>query len=182
MASASFKVEENSAGWQAIQRALASLRQGDSYVKAGITGAGATTPREDGDEGAPLTNAELATVQEFGTKDIPPRPFVNGTFLLHREQYIGSLKTLLPAVYAGRVTIPFMLNVVGLQMASDMKERIAAGEPPFTPNAPSTIAAKLRKGKWNKGGLAADASPKPLINTGRMRNAITHEVVLQETK
>lgn len=181
MATGTFKIEENSAGWQAIQRMVKSLQQGESYVKAGVTGPAAEKREHDDEDGEGLTNVELAVIHEFGTEHIPARPAINGTFVLHRDEYIRRLREVLPKVYEGKVTIPFMLEVVGQQMARDMRNRISDGEPPFVPNAPSTIAAKLRKGAWNKKGKAqaAGQEPKPLLDTGRFRNSITHEVVVQ---
>lgn len=182
MPAATFEVEEKSAGWQAIQRMLLSLRQGGSYVKAGVLGTAAAEQHEDEDDATGLTNVDLAVIQEFGTESIPPRPFVNGTFALHQREYVQRLRELLPKVYAQRISIAFMMEVVGQQMASDMRNRISLGDPPFTPNAPATIKAKLRKGQWNRKGKAqaAGQGPMPLIDTGRLRNAISHEVVLKE--
>lgn len=177
-----FQIEENSVGWQAIQRMLDSLRKGESYVKAGVTGAAAAEVHDDEEE--PLTNVDLAVIHEFGTEHIPPRPAINGTFVLHQAEYIRRLRELMPMVYEQRITIPFLLEVVGQQMASDMRNRISSGDPPFTPNAPSTIARKLKRGAWNKKGKAqaAGRGPMPLLDTGRFRNSITHEVVVKESK
>jgi hypothetical protein len=180
---ATFEIEENSVGWQGIQRMLRSLRAGESYVKAGVTGA-AASEQHDAEDDAPLTNVDLAVIHEFGapSRNIPPRPAINGTFALHRDEYIKRLRDLMPKVYEQRITITFMLEVVGQQMASDMRNRISSGEPPFAPNAPSTLARKLAKGTWNRKGKAqaAGQQPMPLLDTGRFRNSITHEVVITE--
>jgi phage gpG-like protein len=177
-ARATFTIDEKADGWKRLQALLRSMRQGESYVKAGVTGQAATEQHDDEDGAAPLTNVDLAVIHEFGTATIPPRPFINGTFILHRDEYIRRLRELLPKVYEGRTTIPVMLEIVGMQMARDMRNRMVdgAGIPP--PLAESTIARKRASGAWNKRGKAANVDPRPLVDTGRLRNSITHEVVL----
>lgn len=185
MPRASFQVEENSSGWKAIQRMLQSLRQGDSYVKAGVTGKAAVEQHDDEADDEGLTNVDLAVIHEFGVPGrIPARPFINGTFVLRRDEYVRRLRQLLPAVYEAKITIAFMLEVVGQQMASDMRTRMVEGTGIPPPLAASTIRRKRAKGAWNKNGKAqaAGQEPRPLVETGRMRNSITHEVVMQESK
>lgn len=181
MARATWRVDEKSDGWKRLQALLQSMRQGESYVKAGVTGAEAVAPRDD-EEGAKLTNVDLAVIHEFGVPGrIPARPFINGTFLLKREEYIKRLRELTPKVYEGRLAIPKMLEILGMQMARDMRNRMVdgAGIPP--PLAESTIAQKRAKGAWNKKSKAANVDPRPLVDTGRLRNSITHEVVIAGT-
>jgi phage gpG-like protein len=179
---ATFTVDEKSDDWKRLQALLKSMRQGESYVKAGVTGEAAAEEHDPDGEGAPLTNVDLAVIHEFGTASIPARPFINGTFILHRDEYVRRLRELLPKVYEGRTTIPVMLEIVGMQMARDMRNRMVegAGIPPSL--AESTIEAKRAKGAWNKRGKAANVDPRPLEDTGRLRNSITHEVVLQGDK
>lgn len=192
------EVVENSEGWRKLIALVEDLRDGRAYVKAGVIGSPAHEERgrhsyshahgEDDAYGAPtaaesaepMTNVRLAMIHEFGTDTIPARPFILGTFELQREKYVRILgRTVLPAVIAGRTTIDQGLEVIGHMMASDMRNRIVdgAGIPP--PLAPSTVKTKLAKGRW-KGpdGGASDGSPRPLVDTGRLRNSITHAVVL----
>jgi phage gpG-like protein len=179
---ATFQIEEKSDGWKRLQALLKSMRQGESYVKAGVTGEAAAEQHDDEDGSVPLTNVDLAVIHEFGTASIPARPFINGTFILHRDEYVRRLRELLPKVYEGRTTIPVMLEIVGMQMARDMRNRMVEGDGIPPPLAPSTLAAKRAKGAWNKRGKAANVEPRPLVDTGRLRNSITHEVVIKESK
>lgn len=183
-AGGAFKIEENAEGWMKLRDALDALRAGDAYVKAGVIGDPAREAHDT--EGGPLTTARLAAIHEFGTDTIPARPFILGTFDLNRKKYVDLLRTtVIPAIYAGRVSVRKGLEVVGHMMASDMRNRIVegAGIPP--PLAESTIQAKIRKGAWNKragmkrGEEGPPMAPRALIDTGRMRNAITHEVAFE---
>jgi hypothetical protein len=188
-------VDVRSDGWKNLVRILDDLRDGRSFVKAGVIGDPAREERgrhgyarahgEDdaygaGPSGEPLTNAGLAAILEFGTDTIPGRHLIFGTFDMNRAKYVRILgRTVLPAVLRGRVTIEHGLEVIGQMMASDMRNRIVDGEGVPPPNAPSTVRKKLAKGKW-KGpdGGASDGAPRPLLDTGRFRNSITHAVVL----
>lgn len=179
--SGDLEITENLAGWKAIERALETLRSGGSYVKAGVAGEKAAEQHDDEATGAKLTNAQLATIHEFGTSTIPARPFILGTFSLHEAEYRRLLaEKILPAILKLRITPEYGLKVLGEKMASDMRNRMVDGEGIPPPLAASTIAAKERKGRWNRGGLAAGASPRPLVDTGRLRNSISYAVVIRD--
>lgn len=170
-------------GWK---RLLAAARQLEVdrgvYAKAGIIGTKAAEKHED-PEGTPLTNAQLAAIHEFGVPGrIPARPFILGTFLLHRAEYRAQLRKLVGTWYqraanAGPMPLRQALGLLGLKMESDMRKRViqGAGIPP--PNAPSTIRKKLKKGAWNRGGAAGGQSPRPLVDTARMIGAVASTVV-----
>lgn len=175
-----FEIEENLAGWKAIERALETLRAGGSYVKAGVIGDAAA--KEEHGEGGKLTNATLAAIHEFGTAKIPARPFILGTFTLNGAKYRALLaEKVLPAVLRLKITPAQGLKILGEIMASDMRNRIVEGDGIPPPLAPSTVKKKLAKGRW-KGpdGGASDGMPRPLVDTGRLRNSISYAVVVQE--
>lgn len=157
-------VREVDRGWNQIRAQLKALKQGDSYVKAGVLGdAGAH-------EGSNLTNVDLALIHEFGTRDgrIPERSFIRSSFEHNRAEYIENLRKLIKGVYENKMTIPRALGIMGLKMASDMKKGITTGEGIPPPNAPATIAAK--------------GSSRPLVDRGRLVNSISHEVVVSGAK
>ncbi len=157
------------------------------HAKAGVLGAKA---KEDhpGGEGKKLTNVQLAAVHEFGVPGrIPARPFIQGTFRLHRDEYRAQLRRLAGSWFtraAGKaMELRRALGLMGLKMAADMKDRVltGAGIPP--PNAPSTIARKLKKGAWKGRSPAEEAAnsaagrgPRPLVDTGRLVGSISHAV------
>ena len=121
----------------------------------------------------PLTNAQLAIFQEFGTETIPARPFVGESFRVHREQYRLLLQALIKdAIVTGKVSLVQALGLMGQKMAADMKAYITSQPADWAPMALSTYLQKVsltRKGAFN--------DPKLLIDTGRLRASISYEVV-----
>lgn len=115
-------------------------------------------------EGGDLTVAEIAAVQEFGTEDdrVPERSFVRSTFDEKREELTKLGSDLMGEVLDGKMKVPRALGLLGAKAAAEMKKKITMGEGVPPPNAPSTIAAK--------------DSDRPLVDTGRMLNAITWSV------
>lgn len=156
-------------GWADIQKLTRQMKDRGLYVKAGVVGAQATQPHDD-TPGA-LTNAELAVIHEFGTRDgrIPERSFIRSSAAKHRPQYVALLARGVKAVLSGRTSYRTVLTLIGEKMASDMRNGIREGIPP--PNAPSTLARKLAMTRPGSTG-----SPKPLIDTGRLLGSITYEV------
>lgn len=113
-----------------------------------------------GDE---LSNAELAIVHEYGTSNIPARPFIGPTANKKQESWyklLGALTKKLDFTNPNIDDIRDALDAVGMRMAADIKQTVRDGLSP--PLKPATIA---RKG-----------SSKPLIDSGQLVNSITHKV------
>ncbi|BET96530.1 hypothetical protein [Xenorhabdus taiwanensis] len=129
-------------------------------VNAGIL-AGATNEKT----GEPI--APYAAANEFGTKNIPPRPFMRST-ISNKSSEWGQL---IGAQLRGRLQdtggVEAAFNTVGMVMAADIRDSIEQSLPP--PNAPATIARKAKK------GIAAP--DKTLVDTGSMQRAIDYEIV-----
>ena len=146
-------------GMDAIKKRLEVLRLRGAYVKAGVMGSKA---RNDGET---LTNAQLASIHEFGLGNAPARPFIRPPFLAHREEYLALLrKSYNEAIIRGDAkAFERVLALIGFKMAADIKNYVTqgAGVPP--PLAASTIALK--------------GSSRPLVDTGQLVNSITSEVV-----
>ncbi len=108
-----------------------------------------------------LTVAGVAAVHEFGTADgrIPERSFLRATFDANNSRYAGMAKRIAARVVDGEDP-EGLLTALGLTIAGDVQERIAAGIEPTL--APATVA---RKG-----------SSTPLIDTGRLRQSISSRV------
>jgi hypothetical protein len=160
---------ESDLGWAKLWRLLDVLRRTGAHVKVGVLeGHGTGSELREGG----LTNAQLAAVHEFGSADgkIPERSFIRSTFDANRETYRENLKELLVKVVDGKLTVEKAFSVLGLKIATDIKKRITTGAGIPPPNAPSTVARKIKKGAWNKGGGGA---PRPLVDTGRLLGAIT---------
>lgn len=98
---------------------------------------------------------------EFGTRANPERSFLRAAMREHRQKYRRIVKRLLARVTSGTLSAQAALELLGTEAAADVRTMVVAVSEP--PNAPETIA---RKGSSN-----------PLIDTGHMRQSITHQVV-----
>lgn len=110
-----------------------------------------------------FTMVDLATVHEYGSKDgrIPQRSFIRSTCDAKRKEHMSLIERLQSKVIAGVLTIKQALTQLGEVVAKDMVQTINRGIEPTL--EPATI--KRKKG-----------SSKPLIDTGRLKGSITHEV------
>jgi hypothetical protein len=135
----------------------AKIRQGRWAVRVGL-------PDSESADG--LTLAQLGSIQEYGTSTIPPRPFLETGVRLARERIRETSRALLVSIVKGRRTIEEGLEVIGAMAVAATQKAIADGMY-FVPNADATIARKK--------------SSKPLIDTGRMRQAITQVVTGKES-
>ncbi|PHM61192.1 hypothetical protein [Xenorhabdus ishibashii] len=129
-------------------------------VQAGVL-AGATNEKT-GESIAPY-----AAANEFGTKNIPPRPFMRATIANKSNEWAQLLASQLRGRMQDGSNIEAAFNVVGKEMALDIQDSIEQSLPP--PNAPATIARKAKK------GIAAP--DKTLVDTGSMQRAIDYEIV-----
>lgn len=150
-------------------RGLAALAQrlaeaaGFKGVRVGIL---ADAPEAGRGDSGPASLVEVAAINEFGAPGagIPARPFIRGTVDSQQAEIRRSQATLARAVIAGRITPLQALQQIGARVKGMIQQAIArGGDPPFEPNAPSTLEAKAPK-------------TKPLIDTGTLRSAIAFEV------
>lgn len=111
-------------------------------------------------EGSSINLATIAAINEFGTKDIPSRPFLRSTVDKNRDKYADQLATIVRDSVDGKRSIEDGLERLGLTAVADIQRTITTND--FAANAPSTIAAK--------------GSSKPLIDTGRLRQSIDFEI------
>lgn len=167
MGGVSFKFLERDLGWSRLLKAARAASRRAPYVKIGVLGG----PR-DRRPGESITNVQLALVHEFGapSRNIPQRSFIRAPFRAHFQEY----KALLVRLVRGSLrkksldVVP-ALAIMGEKIAADLKKS-APGTPP--PNAWRTLVAKLRKSRKGSTG-----SPQTLVDTGRMVNSITYQVV-----
>jgi len=104
--------------------------------------------------------ATVAAINDFGapSRGIPPRPFFRNMVRDKSPQWPNTLADLLKANgYDAKAA----LDKMGLIIADQLRDSILHGA--WTPNAPSTVK---RKG-----------SNQPLIDTRRMIDSVTHEVI-----
>lgn len=111
------------------------------------------------DTGASI--AEYAYWNEFGTKNIPARPFFRNAISDNSDTWAASIKNQLKTMgITDKNVVEKVLKKTGQLMRSDIQQSIKKGG--FKPLKPATIK---RKGKAT-----------PLVDTSDMRNAISYEV------
>lgn len=167
MARVTGHVIERDLGFKRIRDTF--LKAGTPVVKVGIQASEALAEHKSGDFGGgtrQLTNLEVGVINEFGAPgaSIPERSFVRSTALNGAEKYFRTIKVIVKAVLAGLTSVPAGLELLGLQVASDMKTTIDKGiSPPLKHRRKVPIGVKPGK-------------QVPLIDTGQLRNSITHVV------
>lgn len=129
----------------------------DVGILKGVSGSDLAT-------GTNFTVAEIAAVQEFGSRDgrIPERSFIRSVVDSNKVKYRSVLKSLIGDVLLGNLSVEKALAQFGERVVGDIKRKITSISSP--PNAPSTIAGK--------------GFNNPLIRTGTMRSRIKSKVKL----
>lgn len=169
-------------GWREILRVAQSL-SGGAFVKVGILGdderGGLHKTDPDTGKASPLTVAEIAVVNEFGTEDghVPARSFVRSTYDRMREELArDAAKLLVKIVIDRKITVEAALGILGLKLATGIRSTVVDGSGVPPPNAPSTARAKaLGTGKARERAIAG---ARPLVDTKAMINALSWAVVL----
>lgn len=128
------------------------LSQADKEVVAGIQAG----PVNDG-----LQVAEYAAWNEFGTRNIPARPFMRNYVDNNTDRLIRLMANGVTQIALGNSTTGSLLNSLGLEMQRGIKKSITSGD--WAPNAEYTI-------KMKGGGK------KPLMDTYTMFNSVTFAI------
>ncbi len=131
-------------------------------VVVGYSGEGKT------DEGIGLST--IAKIHEFGTKNIPPRPFIRPTLDEHKKDWADAVVKGLKRSESEAGIIHSWENV-GNEIVKELKEAIDRVDTP--PLSARTIAHRLKRG---------NTSDKPLYDTGKMRNELGYKVSHGEWK
>ena len=122
-------------------------------------------------DGTPV--AYVAAIQEFGVAGkIPPRPFMRPTIAAKRQEFLDLLGKGSKAALRGQFTLVQVFDQVGLKVAGEIRRTISKITSPALD--PDTVKARQRKYASNQqlvGGLT-----KPLVESGRMQDSVTHEV------
>ena len=103
----------------------------------------------------------VAAVNEFGTETVPERSFLRSTMNANRAKYVKGLERAAQHIVEGTLDADRALGLVGLEVVKDVQTTITTLRDP--PNAQATVE---RKGSSN-----------PLIDTGRLRQSISFDVV-----
>ncbi len=105
---------------------------------------------------------DLAMVHEYGSRDghIPERSFIRSSCDAKKKDHIKLIAKLQSKILAGHMSTKQALSIIGEVVAKDMVQTINQGI------EPGLAAATIKR----KG------SSKPLIDKGRLKGSITHEV------
>ena len=103
---------------------------------------------------------DYAAWNELGTSNgIPSRPFIRNSVDLHRDEINSALDKIVEMILNG-ATAEQALRELGLFQQSLIQGEITDGS--YAPNAKSTVRRKK--------------SSHPLIDTGRMRQAVNYQI------
>ena len=120
-------------------------------------------------EGAKYENgtpvAYVASIQEFGSGPIPPRPFMRTTQAEQSQNWMNLVTAAVRGVTEGRRSATDVMELLGAQVAGDVRTKIASIYDPAL--SPRTIAARKRRGNGNT---------KPLVDHRIMIATLTHQV------
>lgn len=147
-----------------------------SHVKVGVLGTGEARKPDEGEQ-PDATNVEVAIFNEFGTSEIPERPFLRSTFAANEVAYRELIGKLLSAIVTRGFDVRAGLDRIGFKVSADVKKTITQGDEVPPPNAPSTLKRKLEKTR--KG---AKGSPRTLVDTGQLANSIAHATKIGGTE
>lgn len=160
-----------------VSRLVTALRELDGV--RGKTGWFETAKYTDG---TPV--AYVATIQEFGSGPIPPRPFMRPTVAEQKDVWLGLLGDGAKRVLSGGATASQVMEAVALKAAGDVAKTISRIQTPplsiltlmaraskgaVTGKTLGKFERELYKGPPNLGAV----SRKPLVWTGQMIQSVT---------
>jgi hypothetical protein len=148
-------------GYRALMKRL--QEQAAPGLRVGVFGAKADAQHADSE----LTVGDIATIHEFGFEHVRggyfvlERAWLRGYYDENEARLKEMVRRVAEAVAQGKMTREQGLNLIGLKISGEIKQRLQAGITP--PLAESTIKAK--------------GSSVPLIDSGQFIGSIAHEVV-----
>jgi hypothetical protein len=124
--------------------------------------------RSDPESPEPINNAALAYIHEHGAPEanIPARPFLVPGLEADKAAIESGLTKVGEAALDGRAdAVDRGFHAVGLRGQAAVRKKITDG--PFQPLAPSTLAARRRRGR---------TGDKPLIDTAQLRSSLSYVI------
>ena len=125
---------------------------------------GSQLPRWRGEKDGNTAIATYANMQEFGTRQIPPRPFMKKTLEVNMRLYQKNTVAGMRAIYNGHGTVRMLLGKNAERQTAWMKQMIVRLKSPG--NSATTIRRKRRRGRGTN----------PLIDSGSMHKAISSKI------
>ena len=125
-------------------------------------------PNKENERRGTSNLATIAAALEYGTSRIPARPFLRETLSDNLNEYADMLNKLRGDSKESAIQA---MRLVAAQAQADVQENMIKGE--WAPNSEAVYKRKLRKG--SNGG-----EPRPLVDTGRLRQSIKGVVIPKE--
>ena len=148
------RVRDSDPGFKKLRKKFS----GPDRVDVGVFGAKVAGKTDK--DGKAIDLVVIAASNEFGTNTIPERSFMRAGVDENKKEFEAFLEKGTFNVIAGKLSKRQLIGRLGLLGVKKIQEKIESG--PFKANKPATVK---RKG-----------SSKPLIDTGRMRQSITHRI------
>ena len=159
---------------------LAGLRVHVGFTADGSGQGARHEPVSADDYGGGPTIAEVAAWNEFGTYNIPERPFIRQSVDNNKAAIKAICAAQIKAIAEGKADADKAIRAVGALQVGLMQREMTHGN--FVENAPITI-----KGGWmanQKSGkpfyVKGKESSTPLVDSGRMRQSIHYVVKPRE--
>lgn len=165
MITAKIDIREERKKWDELTKTVESFKHGANNVDIGLFA----------QQGSDLV--EYASKNEFGDPNntfngrpapIPERSFIRSTFDENSEEIVKRIDKAKLDILMGKVNKDTFLKRLGLWFERKVKEKIDHSKEWAVPNAPATIAMK---------STSAGRGDQPLVDTGRMKQSITHRLV-----
>ncbi len=153
------KARVDARGLERLRKRLADL--GDVRLRVGVLS------NDQHDPKSPIGLAELAAIHEFGSPaaNIPERSFIRRTFRERDLELREVVRKVTKGVVKGKLGARRGLDLIGAWLSAEVKKTVTAGPHIPPPLQPETVA---RKG-----------SDRPLVDTGRLVDAVTWDVVIR---
>lgn len=166
MANPLFEVFEQASDWNKLVEAMQFIRNNEVYV--GI-------PQDENkreEENEEITNAELLFIHTNGSpvNNIPPRPVIEPAIRDDNERLIKMMAKAAQLAFDGKESEALdQLKKTGMRGQNVSRGWFTNPKNGWKPNSPFTIRKK-------KQGKPEGYTPRPLIDTGQLRKAITYFV------
>lgn len=142
----------------------------DQHVRIGVLASKGGDEKVESEGGDAMTMTELAAIHEFGGKpdeegrqNPPERSFIRRTFAEKQDQLTKACAALARKVVTDGMDPTRALGLLGQWGVKEIRATVMQGDGVPPPNRPSTVAKK--------------GSSRPLVDTGRLMNAVSYEVV-----
>lgn len=139
-----------------LKERLALIESLNRYtLEIGVQGRDPKKVRAQGGEkdSPELTLIEVAAQNEFGTKEIPARPWLRTSVDLYKAEWLKSMRKISSLAVLGKANlIEQGWRIFGVEAVSNVQNTLL--HYPWKPNAPGTIESKK--------------SSKPLVDTGQL--------------